>query len=171
MICPICGWDNLPGNEVCANCQQDLASLDRPTPRDRVERSLMEEQVQDFKTLSPPTTILPRATIREAIAVMLEKDIGALLVVDEEGNLVGIFSERDLLKKVAGYQENYDLPVRDFMTHKPAAVAKTNTLAVVLHKMDGGGYRHVPVVEEGKPIGVVSVRDMLRHITRLCRDL
>ena len=50
------------------------------------------------------------------------------------------------------------------------SLASTDTLAFALHKMDGGGYRHVPVLDKGKPIGVVSVRDMLRHITRLCKD-
>jgi CBS domain-containing protein len=171
MICPNCGWDNLPGNEGCTNCRQDLTPLDRPAPANRVERSLMEDQVQSVKSLAPPIAVKPRTTVREAIAVMLERDIGALLVVDEEGALQGIFSERDLLEKVAGPCENYDRPVLDFMTAKPASVARTNSLAVVLGKMDAGGYRHLPVVEGGKPVGVVSVRDMLRHITKLCRDI
>ena len=54
------------------------------------------------------------------------------------------------------------------MTTRPAAVAAADTLDFVLHKMDGGGYRHVPVVNDGKPVGIISVRDMLRHITKLC---
>ncbi len=93
------------------------------------------------------------------------------MVVDDAGKLLGIFSERDLLKKIAGIHVLYaDMPVRSFMTYKPVTLACTDTLAVALHKMDGGGYRHVPVVDRGKPIGVVSVRDMLKHITRLCRE-
>jgi len=44
----------------------------------------------------------------------------------------------------------------------------TDTLALALQKMDVGGYRHLPVVDEGKPVGVISVRDMMRHLTRLC---
>ncbi|MBI3407724.1 MAG: CBS domain-containing protein [Planctomycetes bacterium] len=170
MICPTCGHDNLPGNEVCSNCQHDLTPLDRPAATNRVERSLMEDQVQALKPLTTPITITGQAKVREAVALMLERDIGAILVVDDAGKLQGIFSERDLLKKVAGFDGNYERPVSDFMTRRPAAVSKTDTLAYVLHKMDGGGYRHVPVVENGKPIGVLSVRDMLRHITRLCRE-
>jgi CBS domain-containing protein len=170
MICPTCGWDNLPGNETCAHCHQDLTSLDRPVAGNRVERSLMEDHV-DALNFQTPTTILASATVRDAIATMLERNIGALLVVDEKGKLLGIFSERDLLKKVAGIHVLYaDMPIRSFMTVKPAAVAGADTLAFVLHKMDGGGYRHVPVVDGGRPIGVISVRDMLRHITRLCKD-
>ncbi len=92
-------------------------------------------------------------------------------MVDDKGKLLGIFTERDLLKKVAGIHVLYaDMPVRSFMTYKPVTLAASDSLAFALHKMDGGGYRHVPVLDKGKPIGVVSVRDMLRHITRLCKD-
>ena len=120
----------------------------------------------------PPVTVLPTTTIRKAIQTMLAKDIGALLVVNERGELLGMFSERDLLKKVAGIHEPYaDLPVGDFMTPRPETVSATDTLDFVLHKMDGGGYRHLPVMTNGQPTAVISVRDMLRHIYRLCKDV
>lgn len=131
----------------------------------------MEDLVQSVKPLLPPVAVGLDATVHDALAVMLDRDIGAILVLDRDGLLQGIFSERDLLEKVAGPCENYDRPVRDFMTAKPASVSRSSTLAVALDKMDAGGYRHLPIVEDGKPVGVVSVRDMLRHITRLCRDL
>ena len=170
MICPTCGWDNLPGNEYCTHCRQDLSLLDRPCAGSKVERSLMEDQVRILE-LKPPATILATCTVRQAIDAMLEGNVGALLVVDDHGKLIGIFSERDLLKKVAGIHVLYaDMPVRSFMTAKPVTLASTDTLAYALHKMDGGGYRHIPVVEQGKPIGMVSVRDMLRHITGLCKE-
>ena len=82
----------------------------------------------------------------------------------------GIFSERDLLKKIAGVHKSFgDLLVGDFMTPRPESVSPEDTLDLVLHKMDGGGYRHVPVVDRGKPVSVISVRDMLRHITKMCQ--
>ncbi len=91
-------------------------------------------------------------------------------MIDERGCLIGIFSERDLLKKIAGIHVLYaDMPVRSFMT-KPVTLAPTASLALALHKMDGGGYRHVPIVADGKPVAVVSVHNMLRHITRLCNN-
>lgn len=170
MICPTCGWDNLPGNEECSNCQQALSPLDRPIPGDRVERSLMEDRV---KLLNPKAaiTIRPDTTVQAAVKAMLSGDIGALLVVDAGNKLMGIFSERDLLTKVAGQHEDYaNLPVGDFMTTRPEAVTLKDTLAFALHKMDCGGYRHLPVVADNRPVGVISVRDMLRHITRLCKD-
>lgn len=170
MICPTCGFDNLPGNDVCSHCHQDMTTFDRPTAGSKVERSLMEDQVCVLN-VPAPTTVLPETTVGQAIAIMLEKDIGAVLVVDEQGQLAGIFSERDLLKKIAGLIEDFtSLPVSRFMTARPETVPPSATLDFVLHKMDGGGYRHVPVLDQGKPMGVVSVRDMLRHITRVCQE-
>src|SRR5437764_4887144 len=100
MICPTCGWDNLPGNEECGNCQQDLTPLDRPFANNRVERSLMEDPVNALRPRKP-VTVAPTAKIREAIGTMLDQNLGAVLVTGGDGKLVGILSERDLLKKVA----------------------------------------------------------------------
>jgi CBS domain-containing protein len=170
MICPNCGHDNLPGSEECNSCLQDLTQLDRPTAQNRVERSLMEDPVS---VLNPqkPVTVRPTTTVREAVQIMLARDIGALLVVDAANQLLGIFSERDLLTKVAGLHASFgDLTVQQFMTAQPETVTATDTLAFALHKMDVGGYRHLPVLSEGFPVGVISVRDMVRHMTELCRD-
>jgi CBS domain-containing protein len=168
MICPTCGHDNLPGSEHCANCLHDLTALDRPIAIDRVDRSLMEDPVGILRPRTP-IALAPTATLREAIALMLASDIGAVLVVDADGQLLGILSERDLLTKVAGVVPDYaDRPVSEFMTPTPEVVQPQDCLAFALHKMDTGGYRHLPVVREGKPVGMVSVRDMLRHITRIC---
>ena len=171
MICPACGHDNFPGRESCSNCLHDLTQLDRPVSRDRVERSLMENPVGGVLPPRDPITVHPTATIQDAIAVMLANDVGALLVVDQQGSLLGIFSERDLLTKVAGLHPSYrELPVGQFMTSKPETIAAEAPLAYVVHKMDVGGYRHVPVVVgDGRPSGMVSVRDILRHITRACK--
>jgi len=169
MICPHCAFDNFPGSEQCGNCQADLTQLDRPVAQDRVERSLMEDPLSQLKPRRAVT--LPRSvTVKHAIEVMLSHDIGAVLIVDDDGNLIGIFSERDLLTKVADPDVDHMLrPVSDFMTPNPETVRPTDTLAFVLHKMDVGGYRHLPVLKDGQPLGMISVRDMLTHITRLCK--
>jgi CBS domain-containing protein len=170
MICPNCGFDNLPGSEECSSCQQDLTQLDRPMAHDRVERSLMEDPIEALRPRAP-ITLSPTATVGDAIGAMLAHNVGSLLVVDRDGKLLGVFSERDLLIKVIGLHEPYSqLPVAQFMTAQPETVTAEDTLAFAAHKMDIGGYRHLPVVNEGRPLGVISVRDMLRHITRLCKD-
>jgi CBS domain-containing protein len=169
MICPNCNFDNVPGSEFCRNCHTDLTQLDRPTAQDRVERSLMEETVG---ALAPraAVTLPATASVGEAIQKMLAFDIGAVLIVADDGRLLGIFSERDLLTKVVDDPNYAAKPLPQFMTPNPEAVRETDTLAFVLHKMDSGGYRHLPVLKNGRPVGMISVRDMLRHITQLCKD-
>ncbi|MHB1424788.1 MAG: CBS domain-containing protein [Gemmataceae bacterium] len=169
MICPHCAHDNFPGSEQCENCLADLTQLDQPVAQDRVERSLLEDTVSLLKP-RPALAVSPDATVKQAIDLMLAHDIGAVLIVENAGALLGIFSERDLLMKVADPRVNHTTrPVKDFMTPNPATVRPTDTLAFVLHQMDVGGYRHVPVIKDGRPPGMISVRDMLRHMTQLCK--
>ena len=163
-------YDNLPGAEECSGCLQDLTQLDRPVATNKVERSLMEDPMRIF-CKKKPVVIKQQESLAKAIQVMLDESVGAVLVVDDQGKLVGILSERDLLTKVAGQHTTFDqLSVAPFMTANPETVATTDTLAFALHKMDGGGYRHLPVLKDGRPHGVVSVRDTLRHIVKLCKD-
>jgi CBS domain-containing protein len=170
MICPHCAFDNLPGSEQCQNCLADLAQLDHPVAQDRVERSLMEDAVSQLQPRRA-VTVGPATTVKQALEVMLSHDIGAVMIVDDAGKLLGIFSERDLLTKVADpIVDHTARPVSDFMTANPQTVRPTDTLAFALHQMDAGGYRHLPVLKDGQPLGMISVRDMLRHMTRLCKS-
>jgi CBS domain-containing protein len=117
-----------------------------------------------------PVTLPLDATVAEAVQILLDEDVGAVLVVDDDGALAGIFSERDLLTKVAGSATPFALlPVMQFMTPKPQVVTVDDKLAFALQQMDVGGYRHLPVVRDGKPVGILSVRDLIRHLTRMCK--
>jgi CBS domain-containing protein len=146
----------------------DMTQLDRPVAQNRLERILMEDPVSALKPRAAVVTCL-RATVGAALDRMLQANLGALLVVDDDGKLCGIFSERDLLTRVAGLHEPWEaVPIADVMTHNPETVQLSDTLDLALQKMDVGGYRHLPVVADGKPVGVISVRDMMRHLTRLC---
>ena len=170
MICPSCCHKNLPGDEVCKHCKQPLTPFDLPHPENQLERSVMYDQVKTLKQ-NPPVTIAQTATIGDAMALMFATNVGAILVVDSAGLLMGIFSERDLLKKIAGALTDYEkLPITHFMTARPVTVSTNDTLNFVLQKMDAGGYRHVPVLENGKPVSIISARDMLRFLTRMCKD-
>jgi len=168
MYCPACGHQNEPGSETCSNCMLSLAHLDQPALHDRVQRSLMTEMVA---TLSPrqPVTVPVEANLESAIRQMIDRAVGAVLIVDSAGALVGILTERDFLTKVAGQPRFEALAVREYMTAGPETVAPTDSLALALGRMDAGGYRHLPVVADGMPVGVISVRDILRHVTHLCQ--
>jgi signal-transduction protein with cAMP-binding, CBS, and nucleotidyltransferase domain len=169
MYCPTCGHLNLPGADACEKCQFALAGLDVPTAHDRVERSLMADTVASLNP-RPPVTVQAGDSLGKAIWEMCERKVGAVLVTNPSGDLFGILTERDFLIKVAGQSNLDELKVDAFLTSSPESVSPTDTLAFALGKMDAGGYRHLPVVDAGKPVGVISVRDLLRHVTNMCHE-
>lgn len=166
MRCPACDHLNAPGADVCGNCHTPLAALDAPAPQGPIETSLLNDPVAVLDP-SPPVTVAETAQLGDAIRAMIDRRVGAILVTDPAGELVGILTERDFLTKVAGQPGYEQLPVSRFMTRTPETVSAQDLLATALAKMDAGGYRHLPVVAAGKPVGVISVRDVLRHLTSL----
>ena len=102
-----------------------------------------------------------KLSIREAAKKMSAAGVGAILVVTGE-KLVGIFTERDALKRVlaAGTQPD-NVRLDEVMTPDPMTITPDRPLGHALHMMFEGGYRHVPVVEAGRPVGMVSARDAL----------
>ena len=85
------------------------------------------------------------------------------LLVTEDGKLVGIFTDRDAILKVAG-QATAGRTIGEVMTHDPVILRSGDPVAVAIHKMAVGGFRHVPIVKGGVPVGVVSARDVFRHL-------
>lgn len=164
MICPDCGYDNIQGIDECAGCKQDLTYLDDPSlAGSPVERLLMEEPVRELKP-ARPIRVSPETPLRDVVQTMIDKKIGCVLVT-EGSELVGIFTERDLVMQIAGReQELLDDPVREWMTPNPETVEGDDSVAFAIHKMDIGGYRHLPVLEGGRPKGIISVRDVVRHL-------
>jgi CBS domain-containing protein len=147
-----------------------LTHLDRPAPHDRYERRLMDDSVSTLEPV-PTLTARPNDSIRSAIRTLVDHNVGAVVVVDTDGVPVGMLSERDLLMRGVGLQPDFlDLPVSDLMTRNPECVDESANIAFALHKMDGGDYRHLPVTRDGKLIGMISVRDMLRYVADLCRE-
>ncbi len=137
---------------------------------DRIEASLMTDTIRSLKP-KKPVTISESATLGYALQVLIDQEIGAVLVTNQIGLLVGILTERDYLNKVVGIHEDFcRLALAGIMTPNPETVEMTDSLAYALQKMDGGSYRHLPVVEEGRPVGIVLVRDVIRYVTRIARD-
>ena len=169
MICPSCCHTNLPGDDVCGHCKQPLTPFDLPQPENPVERSVMYDQVDTLKQ-NPPVMIGQTATVGQAMALMQAENVGG---ADRRW---GRLARRDFQRARSAQEDRRpardyaDLPITQFMTPRPECVKTTDTLNFVLQKMDAGGYRHVPVLQDGKPVSIISARDMLRFVTRLCRD-
>lgn len=103
----------------------------------------------------------PDCCVGEAARAMERAGIGAVVVV-EAGRLVGLFTDRDALcRVVARERDPASTLLREVMTASPDWVSPERPLGYALHMMYERGYRHMPVVEDGRPIGVISTRDML----------
>lgn len=113
----------------------------------------------------PAVTLNTDATVERAAALMCENRIGAVLVT-ENGKLVGIVTERDLMMKVGLNGADWRLrPVTELMTPDPDALFLHDAVKFVMNRMHMGGYRHVPIVNElSEPIHVISLRDLVRFV-------
>lgn len=105
---------------------------------------------------------LPDTTVRAAAVAMAGQSVGAIMIVDETGRLIGLFTERDLLNRVVarGLDPETTL-LASVMTDKLQTATPDKPLGHALHLMFEGGFRHVPVVEDGRPVGMVSARNAL----------
>ena len=106
-------------------------------------------------------TVEGTSTVTQAARVMREHKTGAVLVC-ESGRLVGVFTERDALFRVTAEERDpHTTRVSEVMTADPQTISPDKPLGHALHMMYEGGFRNVPVVENGRPIGMVSARDAL----------
>ncbi len=118
----------------------------------RTIRTIIEQQ--------NPVTASAKLTISEAARLMKQHQVGAMMVV-EDGNLVGIFTERDGLFRVLAEGRDGQTTLDEVMTRNPMTIHPDRAFAEALQMMYGGSFRHVPVVEDGRPIGMISARDAL----------
>lgn len=115
----------------------------------------MEEIVRN----QHPVTMPHEATVREACARMHDHKIGAILVTGADDRLAGIFTGRDLVRVVAAGQDPATASLSGAMTKDPQTMPSGRTAIEALRLMHDGGFRHIPVVDEDKIVGVVSRGD------------
>lgn len=161
MHCPACGYDNLIGTEVCDNCGADLAGHDLPQPAVTFHSTLLGEHLDELGAPAPILVELD-APVGDAIEAMHDSGADCVLVVAAD-RLVGIFTDRDAVVKLAGRPID-GLLVRDHMTPDPVVLRHDDPIAVAIHKMAVGGFRHIPILQDGRPTGVVSARDVFHHL-------
>jgi CBS domain-containing protein len=165
MICPDCRTENMEGTDLCQSCGADLRSLKLPQPDTEFAAHLMHDHLGDLGA-KDAISVSPADPVVFAVHIMREKGAECVLACDETGKIVGIMTERDVLLKAAGERADLSaLAVRDIMSPDPVILREDDTLAVALHKMSIGGFRHIPFVSEGSSTLLVSIQDVFRHVS------
>jgi CBS domain-containing protein len=113
---------------------------------------------------TPPLRVGPAQTVAEAVALMREEGVGCLLVCEGE-RIVGILTERDIMRRVIAAGKPLTVAVAECMTPNPVVVDRKEPVAAAVRRMEEGGYRHLPVVDEvGRPVGVLSVKRIVHYL-------
>lgn len=139
--------------------------------RDLIRVGALQRPIRELPELQPVVAASPHDSLRTVINLLVEKRVGCALIV-EDGRLVGVFSERDVLRKVTTTGVDIDAtPVGELMTKNPESLRADDELVYALHQMALGGYRHIPLLDaEGTPVAVVSMRDIVAYIASLYPD-
>ena len=112
---------------------------------------------------SAPVLVTPEQSVAEAIELMRGKAMGCVLVCRNKA-IVGIFTERDLIRRVLAPKKALTTPLGECMTPHPVTVHPKDPIGSAIRRMEEGGYRHLPVVVDGEPVGVLSVKKIVHYL-------
>ena len=168
--CPLCDFSNIEGEDFCQECEQPLNDLHSTPPLTLIEKALVRDRLRVLEPATP-ITVASDTSVSDVITLMDQRSIGCVLVVDND-ELVGVFTERDVIQRVAEQLESLaDCPVSQFMTSSPQTLDPRAKVVFAVRQMDLGGFRHIPIVDDkGTAHGVISVRDILRYFTKVIRQ-
>jgi CBS domain-containing protein len=131
-------------------------------------RNLKVESVSRLHP-TPPWQVEPAQTVADAVRLMRDHKVGCVLVCSV-GRIVGIFTERDLLRRVLAAGLPLTTPVLDCMTPRPVVVHPKDSISMAIKRMEEGGYRHLPVVVDDKPVGILSVKRIVHYLVEHFAD-
>jgi CBS domain-containing protein len=111
-------------------------------------------------------TASPDDSIQEIAMRLASRKIGAIVVVGEGGKVIGIISERDIIRLIAEHGAGaLAMPARDGMTREVVSCTRESTLDEIMETMTKGRFRHIPVIEDGALVGIISIGDVVKHHT------
>ena len=165
--CSLCDEPNIEGDDFCRACGHALSDTHLYEAKNPVERGLLRDRISG---LTPKTPIVARSsdTVGEVLSMMVQRGLGCMFILDNQGSLVGVFSERDALLRIDAADHNaYDQPISSVMTPSPEGLDVSSKISFAVQRMDLGSYRHVPIMGENKKLdGVISVRDILGYLSK-----
>ena len=122
---------------------------------------MFSQRIRSVMEQKKLVTAAPDTTVTQAAKLMAKRNVGAVMVVENE-RLTGIFTERDaVFRVIAKGRDAHTTPLSDVMTNAPQTVDPDKTFGYALLMMHENGFRHLPVIENGKPIGIISSRNAL----------
>jgi CBS domain-containing protein len=164
VICPDCRAENIEGADTCQVCGAELGNLALPKATTELEERLMHDRLHDVAA-RPALSVSPGDPVGIAVRFMRDHKAECVLARNEQGDIVGIMTERDVLLKAAGVNRDLmALAVRDIMSKDPMILREEDSLAVAMHKMSVGGFRHIPFVAADGTTLMVSIQDVFRHV-------
>jgi CBS domain-containing protein len=109
-------------------------------------------------------SVEPNATLASVVALLAERRIGAALVLGVDRRIVGIVSERDIVRALGECgTAALDDPVSRIMTRRVSTCTEGETISAIMERMTEGKFRHVPVVDQGRVVGIISIGDVVKH--------
>jgi len=128
-------------------------------------------QLMDMRSDNTMWSVSPRDSVYKSLELMAEKNVGAVLVV-ENGQMVGIFTERDYARKIILMgRTSLDTPIEEIMTKDMVTIDSEQTLEECLSLMTKYRFRHLPIIEHGRLVGMVSMRDVADAIISKKQDM
>ena len=161
MRCPTCDHDNIQGVDLCEHCGMDLAGLDFEAWGVDPEDPILVRKLGEIP-LKAALTLDRKATVGEAIELMRQFHEGCVFVLDDDGALEGVVTERDITARVAAPGRDPEhTTLESVMTPNPVTLTASDPLAFALFRMGVDGYRHLPVLSGERLAGFLSVRTVL----------
>ena len=161
--CQACGHGNISGTDSCDECGASLVV----EPSVDGESAALQNPLLRLRPREPEC-VDRSATLADVIGRLQKRNVGCVLVTSHGEELVGIFTERDILYRVAGLIDRAAaIPVESLMTPSPSTLRPADPISHALHLMSVHGFRHVPLVDDDtRPVGVVSLRDIIRFMSK-----
>ncbi len=168
MICPSCGYENLPGSSVCDHCNNALTSFEekKPLTKSKIEKAILEDSLDKVgKEKSVALKVTNDMTVEVVIKQMI-KEQKCSAVIMEDNSIKGIFTERSLLKRVCNESPiNINKSITEAMLKDPKTLQSFDRVVDALHMMEVGGFTYAII--EGDPLRVINIKDILEYIIEI----
>lgn len=148
----------MPGEQFAPSETPAIAIAKTASSRKAREDSVSSMETDDYVCISPSTPL------SEAIEAMRQDEGGCAIVCEDNSRIVGIFTERDLLTKIAGQDVDLNAPISDWMSPVVATLSPDATIGEAVAMMNEKGYRNIPLVRDGRLVGSVSVFDVIGYL-------